>query len=164
MKAQALERIGQTMEVTIREATSSDQTQLEILRAQAIQATYREYLDRGTVAELVATVAADLPTWLEADRYTVILAATEITPVSFGALDDSEGEILAVFTSPDYRREGFASQVLDRIESDARDADAAHLGTIAPDPVVPFFESQGFEPSGSTEWHGISGTRLRKDW
>lgn len=150
------------MDVTIREAESGDVTGLEILRAQAVKRTFEDDYDRGTVAELVATVDADLPAWIDDDRHHVVLAETEITPVCYGVLDCQDGELLTIVTSPDYRREGFATELLARIESHARELDLDSLTASAPRQSAPFFEKRGFEPTGDGSWYDIQATRYVK--
>jgi GNAT superfamily N-acetyltransferase len=150
------------MEVTIREADAGDATGLEILRGQAIKATYQDEYDRTTVGDLVATVDADLSPWIDHDRYLVVVAETEITPVSYAVLDREEGELLSIVTSPDYRREGFASQLLKRVESAAREDGHEMLDAVAPEPTTDFFETVGFDRVEETAWHDIVAARLRK--
>lgn len=143
------------MEVTIRDAEPGDETGLRILRGQAIKATFQDEYDRKTVGDLVATVDADLPEWIEDDRYHVLVAETEITPVAYAVLDRETGELLSIVTSPDYRREGFATQVLDRIEASAREHGVETLTAIAPDASRGFFQASGFESVDDGEWYGL---------
>lgn len=150
------------MEVTIREAAAADETQLEILRSQAIKATFQRDYDRRTVADLVATVDDDLPDWIESDRHVVLVAETEITPVCYAALDAQDGQLLTVVTSPDYRREGFATEVLARIESRAREHGFETLSATVPTESVPFFDAQDFEQGERTEWHGLAAVQMDK--
>jgi GNAT superfamily N-acetyltransferase len=154
--------VGHTMDVTIRAAEPADLTELEILRAQALKATFQSEHDRRTVADLVATVDDELAAWIDDESYRVLVAETEITPVCYAALDREEGEVLTVVTSPDYTREGFASEVLARIEEDASDHGHEMLSASAPQPVAPFFESNGFEEEGSAQWYGLAAIRYHK--
>jgi GNAT superfamily N-acetyltransferase len=150
------------MEVTIRDAEPGDETRLRILRGQAIKATFQDEYDPKTVGDLVATVDADLPAWIAEDRYLVLIAETEITPVSYAVLDSERGELLSIMTSPDYRREGFGTQVLQRLESEADNDGHDVVEATVPEPIRPFFEAAGFEQSGVAEWHDIDAIRMHK--
>ena len=119
------------MEVTIRDADPEDETGLRILRGQALKAAFQDEYDRKTVGDLVATVDDDLSAWIDNDRSRVLVAETEITPVSYGVLDREHGELLSILTSPDYQREGFATQLLDRLETHAREHDVETLTATA---------------------------------
>lgn len=151
-----------TMEVDIREAGTSDESGLRILRSQAIKATFQETYDRRTVGELVATVDADLGDRIADDRFLVLVAETEITPVSYGVLDRETGDIVSIVTSPDYRREGFASQVFDSLESSARERDHDRIRAVVPDESRTFFEAVGFDAAETDEWHGLDATVFEK--
>jgi len=154
--------LGIPMEVTIRDAEPDDETGLRILRSQALKSRFQDDYDRKTVGELVAVVDADLPSWIGGDRHLVLVAETEITPVSYAVLDRAEGELRSIVTSPDYQREGFASQVLTRIESAAREDDHDHLDAVVPEPSTSFFTASGFDRVAETEWYDIDAIRFRK--
>jgi len=150
------------MEVTIRDAEPDDETGLRILRSQALKASFQDHYDRKTVGDLVARVDADMSSWIDDDRYLVLIAETEITPVSYAVLDCEEGILRSIVTSPDYQREGFANQVLKRIESAAGEDDHDHLVAVAPEPTTAFFTAVGFERIGNAEWYDIAANRLQK--
>lgn len=149
------------MKVTIRTATDADVPSLGILRGQAIEAACSDAYDREQYADLVADPRTDLEAWID-DGTTVLVAETEITPVAYGVLDDSTGEVLSIATNTDYQREGFASVVLDRLEDRARDLDLVELWVSAPTVVVGFFEARGFEREGEDDWHGLPAERMVK--
>ncbi|QCC52732.1 GNAT family N-acetyltransferase [Halapricum salinum] len=150
------------MEVTIRDADPEDETGLRILRGQALKAAFQDEYDRKTVGDLVATVDDDLSAWIDNDRSRVLVAETEITPVSYGVLDREHGELLSILTSPDYQREGFATQLLDRLETHAREHDVETLTATAPDVSRAFFEDLGFESVGDGEWYGLDAVVFEK--
>jgi len=148
------------MPVTTREATSEDVHSLEILRRQAIEAACSDVYERDRFADLVATPDEQLPTWVEEDSATVLVAETSITPVSYVVVAD--GEILGLFTSPDYQREGFARELLEAAERRAVERGWSRLSVVAPEVSAGFFEACGFTPHGSDDWHGLPGTVFRK--
>jgi GNAT superfamily N-acetyltransferase len=150
------------MDVTIREARPGDVASLDILRRQAIEATFSDRYDRTQYADLVATPDDALGDWIDDDRYRVLLAATDVTPVSYAVLDRDRAELLAVFTSPDYEREGFASVLLGRLEDDLHASGRSELFVTAPDPATGLFESTGFDAGEPGEWNGLPATTFRK--
>lgn len=149
------------MDVTVREAAPEDVPALDILRRQAVQAAVRGEYDPARVADIVAEAGAALDAIVDAPDHSVVLIETEVTVVGFASVDTSSWEILGIYTSPDYQGEGFASQVLARVREDAADAGATALTTTAPDSAVGFFESVGFDRTGSTTWHGVPAAELR---
>jgi len=148
------------MPVTIREATGEDVPSLEILRRQAIEDACSDVYDRERFADLVATPDDRLPTWVGEDSTTVLVAETSITQVSY--VVHADGEIRGIYTSPDYQREGVASALLDAVESRIRENDRSRLSVVAPEVSAGFFETCGFTPHGSDDWHGLPGTVFRK--
>ena len=149
------------MPVTTREATSEDVPSLEILRRQAIEAACTGVYERGRFADLVASLDDRLPEWVTDDATTVLVAETSITPVSYVVVRD--GQILGLFTSPDYQHEGFASGLLDAVESRAVADGAASLRAIAPEVSAGFFEACGFTATGSDDWYGLPGRVFEKE-
>lgn len=147
------------MDVTIRAVEPSDVPGLGILRRQAIEATFRSDYDRAEFVDLVAGTDDDLEQWVHNEAVTVLLVETEVTPVSYAALDRETAELLALFTSPDYQEEGFATLLLDRIEERT---DVSTVETVAPEPAVGFFQRRGFEAIADAEWHGLPGKRMEK--
>lgn len=150
------------MEVTIRDAELADETGLRILRSQALKTSFQDEYDRTTVGDLVATVDADLADRIDAEDFRVLVAETEITPVSYAVLDRRGGELVTIVTSPDYRREGFATQLLARLETVAREDDVEELTATVPDPSTEFFDAVGFEPTGTAQWHDLAATVYEK--
>lgn len=148
------------MSVTIREATGEDVPSLEILRRQAIEAACSDVYDRDRFADLVATPDDRLPSWIEGDATTVLVAETSITSVGYVAFAD--GEIHGLYTSPDYQCEGIGSALLEAIESRAVDDDLSHLSAVAPDVSAGFFQARGFTVQGDGDWQGLPGAVLEK--
>lgn len=150
------------MEVTIRQADADDAASLDVLRAQALKAALQTDYDRKTVGELVATVDAELSSRIDDDRYLVVVAETEITIVAYAVADRQDGELVTIMTSPDYQRSGFASAVLDRIETRVADAGHETLSATVPDPALAFFRARGFDSAETATWHNLPANRVRK--
>lgn len=148
------------MDVTIREAEPSDVMSIDILRRQALEEAFRGEFDRSAFNDLVATTDPDLEGWIDSDRCSVLVAETEVTAVCYGAVDCEACSLLALYTSPDYQREGFASLLLDRLR-DAAECDS--LSATVPTTAREFFEAVGFERTGDTRWQGLPALQLRED-
>lgn len=150
------------MQVTIRRAEVDDAASLDVLRAQALKTAFQTTYDRKTVGELVATVDAELTSRIDEDRYLVVVAETEVTIVAYAVADRQDGELLTIMTSPDYQRAGFASTVLDRVETTLDDAGHETLSATVPDPMLAFFQAHNFESVATTTWHDLPASRVRK--
>jgi len=150
------------MRVTIRTATGADVPSLGILRGQAIEAACSDVYDREQYADLVADPRGDLGTWIDDDSTTVLVAETEITPVAYAVFAEGTGEVLSIATNTDYQGEGFGSVLVDRLKERAREAGLTELCVSAPTVAAEFFETQGFEREGETDWHGLPAARLVK--
>ncbi|WP_136688094.1 GNAT family N-acetyltransferase [Halorhabdus amylolytica] len=150
------------MKVTIRTATSTDVPSLGILRGQAIEAACSDVYDRKQYADLVADPRGDLGTWIDDDPTTVLVAETEITPVAYAVLAEDTGEVPSIATNTDYQGEGFGSVLVDRLEERAGEIGLTELCVSAPTVAAGFFETQGFEQEGETDWHGLPARRLVK--
>ncbi|ACV10798.1 GCN5-related N-acetyltransferase [Halorhabdus utahensis DSM 12940] len=147
------------MSITIREAASEDVPSLEILRRQAIEAACSDVYDRERFADLVATPDDRLPMWVEGSG-TVLVAETSITSVGYVVVED--GNVHGIYTSPDYRREGFARSLLEAAQRHAGDHNWSHLRAVAPEVSAGFFEACGFTAVGTDDWHGLPGTVFEK--
>lgn len=147
------------MDVTIREARPEDVPTLTILRQQALEAAYRDTYDPTEVADIVARVG-DLRSWIGADAVTVLVVETEVTAVGYGALDHEAGELTALYTSPDYQREGFGSELLARLEQ--RVPEDAAVEAATPEHAVGFFEREGYAVGEDTRWHDLPAVTVRK--
>lgn len=150
------------MDVTLREAHAPDVPVLEIVRRQAIEHRFADEYDRSKVADLVAEAEADLPAWIESDHHDVILVESEVTVLAFGVLDRSMGVIEGVYTAPDYEREGWASRIVERMISLAREDGLDTLEATVPRPAEAFFLARGFEPGEKQERDGFPAQTMRK--
>ena len=151
------------MPVTVRPATPADRPALEIVRRQALEAALSGRYDRGAFAELVAEPEAELETWLSSDRFSAVVAETAVTPAAFAVGDRRTGEVVAVYTAPDYERRGYATRALERVEQGARSAGLEELTVWTPEPSVGFFTAAGFEPEeGRRVVAGVPHVRLWK--
>lgn len=151
-----------TMAIEVRRAVPGDVPSLEIIRRQAIEATYSAHYPREAYADLVATPDPDLPTWIESDRYVVVVGETPVTPASFAACDRRDGELLAMCTAPDYEGRGYASRLLCELIDSLSETDVEFLSVWAPDPVRPFFRENGFEPIDGRTDSPVPGQRMRR--
>ena len=142
------------MDVTIRAVEASDVPTLDILRRQSLEEAFRGTYDRSDFAGLVATPDDDLRNQIDSDRYVVKMTETEVTAVSYGVFDTEDCNLAALYTSPDYQREGFGTTLLDSLVSGV---DCTTISTVAPATATPFFEAYGFESVGETQWNGLSG-------
>lgn len=150
------------MRAEIREAVPSDVPSLEIVRRQAIEAGFEGTYDRADFADLVATPAADLEAWIEAEDHLALLVETDVTVAAFGVYDAPAREIRSLYTAPDYQRHGCATALLERFTVRASEDGADSIGVSAPRNAVTFFEANGFERRGTLEREGLSFVRLRK--
>lgn len=147
------------MDVTIREVEASDVPTLDILRRQSLEEAFRGVYDRSEFTDLVALSDDQLSTWIEDDSVVVQMVETEVTPVCYGAIDTETCTIEALYTSPDYLREGFATTLLERM---CQEVACDTLTVVAPETATPFFEACGFEPFEKTEWNGLPGVKLQQ--
>ncbi len=136
-----------SVEPTVREADHSDVPTLEIVRRQAIEATYADVADRSDYADAVAAPDERLPAWIADPTFVVLVAETPVTPVAFGTVDRAGGELLALFTAPDYRRRGYATAVLDALVAEIP-AERDRLLATVPLAVEPVFTALGFTRVG----------------
>lgn len=150
------------MAIEVRRATVADVPSLEIIRRQAIEATYADQYPRDAYADLVATPDPDLPDWIESERHDVLVAESPVTPVAFAAVDRREGELLAVYTSPDYEGRGYASRLIETIADSVSTAGIDVLGVWGPDPVRGFFRRNGFEPVNGRRETPLPAQRMHR--
>lgn len=136
------------MDVTVRTATAADVATLGVLRRQAVDDAVREYTGEPPRDAVLSGTEARLRERIGEDRYRVHVIETEVTAVCYGVLDRETGRLDGVFTSPKYQREGFASALLDRLESAAAEAGVETLTAVAPESAEGFFRSNGFDPAG----------------
>jgi putative acetyltransferase len=141
---------------TVREAIPKDLPSLDVIRQQAMEAGFTEHYPRADVADLVATPDERLHDWIASPDTLVLVAETDITPIGFGVYEAPLARILALYTAPEYQREGCASTLLERFERRARNDGKDRLQATVPLNAVGFFEHRGFERQRTTDRNGIS--------
>lgn len=144
---------------TVRHATADDVPALEIIRRQAIEAAYASHLPRERYADLVATPDSGLPERVGAADHVVLVSTTEVTPTAFIGYRQLDGELVDLYTSPDYERRGHATTLLDAL---VERIDGEELCVWAPSPVEGFFLDRGFEPTGEARSDPLPARRLSK--
>lgn len=136
------------MGVKIRTAEPSDVPALEIIRRQAIESAFAAVYDRSVYADAVATPDEAVPKWIESEDHLLLVAASDVTPVAFTAVDRTTGRIYHLHTAPDYQRRGYASELVDAVTSRVSTDEPSQLWTWCPEPSLSFFESYGFIRTG----------------
>ena len=149
---------AEPMGIEIREATLGDGPSLEIVRRQAIEASFSDAYSRSEYADIVASPDPNLHSWIESEAVLVLVAESPVTPVSFAVLDRNNAELHGIYTSPDYRRRGYATALLDEIESRVS-TEIDSISVWAPKPARPFFRAVGFD--GTKEQKGEAIVRIR---
>lgn len=150
------------MAVSLRPATPSDVPTLEIIRRQAIEAGFSPHYPRHRYADLVATPDPDLPEYVERDAFVTVVAETPVTPAAYAAGRLADGELLAVYTTPDYERRGYGKRVVDRVADHVRQTGGERLFVWAPDHTRPFFEACGFQATEERTEDPVSQIRMER--
>lgn len=146
------------MEVSIRPATRADLPVLEIVRRQAIEASFGERYEPTRYATAVATDDPGLPRWVAEDRFRTQVLETRVTPAAFGVLDTRSDELLALYTAPDYRGRGYATRVFDAL---VEDRPHRAIEAWVPEPSIGYFEGVGFQRTGERRGDPIPAARIR---
>lgn len=139
----------------VREAVPADVPSLDVIRQQAMEAGFTEHYSRSDFAGLIATPDDRLHDWIASTDTLVLVAETDITPIGFGVYETPSARIPALYTVPEYQREGCASALLERFERHARNAGKDRLRATVPLNSVGFFEHRGFERQRTTDRDGI---------
>lgn len=147
----------------LREADEEDIPVLDIVRRQAIEAGYDDAYEQSEFSPLVAAPDQDMETWLKSDHIVVYLVETRYTPACYGAYDRESGQILDIFTAPEYERKGYAGRILERFEETATDDGRGTIHVHAPYNAREFFEKKGFEQVDEVEKDGLEALELEKD-
>lgn len=150
------------MSATVRPATLADRPALEIIRRQAIEASWSDRYDRERFADLVAAPDAELAEWLGRNRYLSLVVETSVTPVAYAVCDLETGELLALYTAPDYERRGYATRLLERIQDCVAASTGSSLEVWTPEPAADFFRENGFVTVDERAESPIPRVRLRK--
>ncbi|MFB6163475.1 MAG: N-acetyltransferase family protein [Halococcoides sp.] len=150
------------MPTELRPAHPDEASALDVLRRQAIEATYSDHVDRSEFADLVATPDAALAERIANPDWRVIVAATDHAQAGYAVLDRDRRRVTGIYVAPHRQREGLGSALLDRLLDDHP------VRASAPTPVVEFFEANAFERTdeyddltGST-WNGLDAVPVRQ--
>lgn len=135
------------MGVEIRHATPADYPVLEVVRRQAIEASYADVYDRADYATDVATPVQELDSWIESPDHLTLVAESDVTPVAYLAGDLRSGQLLHLYTSPDYARRGYASQLVDAAVTKT---EMPNVWAWCPKPALEFFTTIGFARTDRT--------------
>ena len=99
--------------------------------------------------------------YAEAIRNKEFYVAEEDGAVTgFGALNPAEGEVEAVYVSPEVVRRGVGSAILRRLEERARALGLKSLKMDASLNAVLFYRSAGYEPRGGMKHRLSSGVEI----
>ncbi len=80
--------------------------------------------------------------------------------IGFGTLNQVQGEIEAVYVSPEIVRRGIGKAILQKLEEWARDLNIKLLKMDASLNAVPFYKSAGYEPQKETKHRLTSGVEI----
>lgn len=158
--------------VEVRSAASVEASAISRLLAVAIRDSYTGLLDGSAVQRLVSQhcsisrinaeigIPGGAPGWLgwlvAVEDGTVLGAAAGGVPLT------GEGELYALCTAPNRRREAIGSQLLaaatDRIRAHGGERQAVSL-PVQQDPAIPFYAHHGFVPRTAGNAAAV-GTRL----
>jgi putative acetyltransferase len=81
--------------------------------------------------------------------------------VGFGVLNQENGEVEAVYVSPEVTRRGIGLELLRKLEERARALRLNRLSLNASLNAVPFYERAGFTPQGESTYRLASGVEIR---
>lgn len=151
------------MSTTVRVAEVEDVPALQIVRRQSIESNFTDEYERNRFADLVAYDSRDLKRWVESDQFTVLLMETEITPVTYGAVDRSNARIAALYTAPEYEGEGRATEILRRLEEEVESSgESDTIEVTVPLPGYTFFQEKGYEVIEDSTWNDLEAKFCRK--
>jgi putative acetyltransferase len=80
--------------------------------------------------------------------------------LAFGQLDQSKGEVEAVYVRPDCQGQGVGAAILSQLEEAARDAGLKRLQLSSTLNAVPFYERSGYAREGGTVHRLPTGVEL----
>ena len=137
--------------VTIREATQGDRESIWLVHTRAIREVCLTHYPQS---ELQAWAGLLKPTrYQNAIRRGAFFVAVENDViVGFGNLNQEHGEVEAVYVHPDHVGLGLGMQILQTLESLARDSGLASLHLCSTLNAVPFYEKAGFERQGEKKY------------
>ncbi len=80
--------------------------------------------------------------------------------IGFGTLNQVQGEIEAVYVSPEVARRGVGKTILQKLEERAQDLNIKLLKLDASLNAVPFYKSEGYKPQKETKHRLTSGVEI----
>ncbi|WP_440771053.1 GNAT family N-acetyltransferase [Natronorubrum sp. DTA28] len=142
-------------QVTLREATSADAESIADTHAASIRELGPAAYDDRQVRAWLSNVPPERYPLEDPDHHVVVAELEDEDGdeiAGFGVLDcdpdgrdDSTGEVGAVYVHPDHAREGVGCEILEDLESAARDAGLEALVLTASRNAIEFYRRQGYE-------------------
>lgn len=147
------------MDELLRPATEADVPALEVIRRQALEAALSEHFAQSRYADLMVGAHSQLIEWVTDEAYAVHVIDHGPTPASYVALDRECGEIVALYTAPDFQGAGYATDLLAEIEAQF---DGEALRALVPTVTVGFFQERGFAERETDASGWIPRSLIRK--
>ena len=150
------------MTITIRPATLSDVPSLEIIRRQAIEDAYSSVYERSRFADLVAGADTNLPREIERESSIALVAESPITQLAYVVCDRDQGELLSLYTAPDYQGRGYATDLLRTVENSLPGRGTSRISVWSPTATTSFFRDNGYESLDGYREDPVPRIRLTK--
>lgn len=151
-------------EYTLRAAEIADSEAILVVHVAAIiEHGPAAYTDKQVAAWAAKTDGVDR--YKDAVRETeLIVAEHESRLVGFGELDIESGEVVAVFVSPEYGRQGIGSSLLAHCEQRLRDegVETARLRAVLN--AVEFYRHHGYEKTTREPYTTTNGVEADAVW
>lgn len=163
------------MTIRTRPATLDDAPALARIHVESWKEAYQEVLPQSLLDDLsIGAREKDWKQWLAGDVWTTTVAEADGVVVAFCSIDltsedGRNGEIAALYVSPDRWRSGFGRTLLRDAfaELRLRGKEEVILWVFADnEPAISFYARFGFTPDGGKMLHEASGqeaVRLRAD-
>lgn len=141
----------------IRQATGSDVSAVKRVAEQSWENDYPEFVSRETIDDTVEDWYAEekLRDVIESDDAEIFVADDEgIAGFAHAVWDETEGDILRLYVTPESRREGVGRQLLASVRDElfGRGVDRIRAMVLAENELGnAFYEEHGFEKSGENE-------------
>lgn len=161
--------------VRIRDAVPADADAIADVHAAAVRELGGDAYDEREVRAWLANVHPErYPIGETEAGIRVVVAERDGRLVGFGWVDcdpsgrdDSTGEIVAVYVTPDTVREGVGGTILDRLERVAREAGLETIVLVASKNAIDFYRQQGYEAIETVALEmaddvSLAGFRMRK--
>lgn len=146
---------------TLRRATPADRERLWFVRTLAIAGINDGHYRR---AQLNQWAAVPMPVQFDEVIRTQPLVVAETTGgavVGMGFLDQTTGEVNAIFVHPEYQRRGIGTKILLELEQIARNSGLECLRLSATLNSVPFYKAAGYAELAESNYSHPNGFELR---